>query len=1338
MFLIFLSLLLVRPSYSASMESYCFTPPFISQTAAPNVLLVIDVSGSMSWCAYNPRSNGRGCCLSSSGCGWTYTGTEEGYFIPDKVYRYNWSEGYWEETSATPSSCPNRRSDVDRNRAYLGSCLNFLYMTRVDLVRWALTGGTLSSCSTDVNVLNPSFNRCNPEAYGMPGDQTSCDDTGCVLEGYRGIRVKVPWERIHSSLLFQLKNLSLRPRVGVMFFSGRGVRHRALVYIGDFKGSNDYDALNPYKNVITQINVEDPSGATPTAPALWDAYNYFAQDNPEYGGFSPQKGAGDEWKNPMYQCIDKNEDGQCEGSEFVPVPCAKNFVILLTDGQWNYGGNPENVGLACDINTGFEPYSADPVVPAYWLHKKGFTNNVTGIESYVEAIYGIGLWLSGTGEQALKNVAMYGSFERSKMWPDDLSYYPQNTCWMDDCSDYTGEEGRGSGCTALPLSSPDWDKDGDGVPDTFHNASNAAEIKNSILSALLDILRRASSGATVATLASRSQVSSLIVQPYFYPSYVRDDGAQVSWLGFLRSFWVDANQDLREDTVESKILNISGTSIDRVFQFFYDSTDTSTKAVILDEGYPDTCQADSTKKIQELIPVFNAGCTLADTKPSSRNVYFNKDGVLTKLTTTESSYFQDIWKVCSNDTAKLCSSNADCSGGTCQTVSASEASCIIEYLLGNDNPSGCSSFDSVKRTRTLDVTNFCSSTGITGKKTWKLGDIVYSTPVGAGNRKLRIYDSRYGDITYYQYWTSDEYKERFGIVAVSANDGMLHIFRMGHLKETFDPAKPIKLVNAPGSSSSTKVGIEEFAFMPKNAIPYLYWYGHNNYCRIPTVDYRVNILDVSANLQGCVKKGDKCWSTILIGVMGFGGKKIITNQTYASSVFVLDLTEWLNGGSVNDIKLLWEIKLPDNTLTLSFPAVIRTGDPNKNGSWYVVIGSGPTQLKNSVDDEDYPTNPKIYFIPIKNGITAGDIVEVSINLPADTKAAVGDIYPIDFDNDYWDDSLYFGMYGKYQVGTSWYSWGGFFRLRLRDTSDTSLTDTNGYKTVSSLTGSDISAVIDLSGYATGKHIPPVFGAPTFSRDDEGNLWVYFGTGKFLSIDDRTPPYTNYLFGIKDPCWDGHCQTTYSSADIENLTQADMLSDEVVVTETKDVCICDNRACSSDQTKLCFSDVDCKEAGGTCQAVSVGVCNNIKVVVATNAMTPNPTKKKGWSVQLSDYEAAYSQPAVFGSIAYFNTYKSPGSDVCALEGTSNLYALHYTSGKPYTPKPPLLRPDMVKDAGGGRVQVRGFVNLGPGIPAGGQPIQITEKAIYLQTSTGKIERIPYQATGRRGIILWIEK
>ncbi|MEM3836260.1 hypothetical protein, partial [Pyrobaculum sp.] len=31
--------------------------------------------------------------------------------------------------------------------------------------------------------------------------------------------------------------------------------------------------------------------------------------------------------------------------------------------------------------------------------------------------------------------------------------------------------------------------------------------------------------------------------------------------------------------------------------------------------------------------------------------------------------------------------------------------------------------------------------------------------------------------------------------------------------------------------------------------------------------------------------------------------------------------------------VLWEKTLPDNTLVLSYPSIVRTGDSNKNGNW---------------------------------------------------------------------------------------------------------------------------------------------------------------------------------------------------------------------------------------------------------------------------------------------------------------------------------------------------------------------------------------------------------------------
>ncbi|SNZ12206.1 pilus assembly protein [Hydrogenobacter hydrogenophilus] len=1230
---------------AASMTNYCYVPPYVGQAVSPNVMLLIDVSGSMSWCAYNPKSDKSGCCSSSSGCGGTYTGTEEGYFDPSKVYRYNSSQGYWEETTGTPAACPKTQSGIDTNNIYQGNCLNFLYMSRIDLVRWALTGGTPDSCP-QVNNKAPQNNikNCDPETYGMPGSSVSCDSYGCILKSTTGVRVRVPWNRINSALLFQLKNLSFKPRMGVMFFSGYGVRGNASVYIGDFTGSNSYDALNPYKNTITAINQEYPSGSTPTAPALWDTYNYFAQQNPQYGGLKPQQGGGDQWRNPMYQCFDLNGDNQCQGSELKLVPCAKNFVILMTDGQWNIGGPPNNVGLACTIDYGFEQYSADPVVPAYWLHKKGFTNAPTGINSKVEAIYGIGLFLGGTGELSLKNVSMYGSFDTAgRNWPDGLSGYPQGTCNMDDCG-----YGKGSGCTPLPPSSPDWDKNSDGLPDTFYSASDANQIKNAILSAILDILKRVSSGSTVATLAGRSSVSQVVVQPYFLPSYVRSDGTQVSWLGFIKAFWVDTMQNLREDTNLNKVLNLA---VDTIFQLFFDTNENQTKAAMITNI--STCTTSGTKSINELAPVFDGGCYLANTNPSDRNIYYNKDGVLTSLTTGEASYFANIWKVCSNDPSVLCRNNGDCSGGG-SCVSA-DASCIIRYLRGEDNPSGCN-YPYIQRTRTVSVEDFCSALGMSGSKVWKLGDIISSSPAIAGPDPLMNYHFKYNDLSYYQYINSDQYKSRPVIAAISANDGMLHIFRIGYINQTGDPNNPISLVNSKTDSNNNLVGKEEFAFVPKSAIPYLLWYGNPNYCHVPTVDYRMMILDAKINNQ---------WRTILVGAMGFGGKSIDTLAgTFSSSVFVLDLTDWLNNNLSGQPVLLWEKQLPDNTLTLSFPAVAKVGN-----NWYVLVGSGPTNIDSNTG-ETYISNAKIFVFNLNDGSLAR-----TVNVPVSgASVAIGDIMPVDVNNDYTDDVAYFGVYGS---GSSGGVFGALYRLNL-----------------SSWTVSQ--------AFSFGSSPAPVFGAPNYTLDENGNFWVFFGTGKYLSNADKNITYTNYLVGFKDLYWNSTGSTTLSAlTDVTGQTTA------ITPTSYSQMCICDSSGCG------------------------------LRTVVTDAQGTIPPEVPVGWYIRLNN-EAIYSQPMVFGGVVNVLSAVLP-QDMCAMEGSSKLYSLYYKSGTPF-PRPTVLSPYAIVGN-----QVQQSVDIGRGVPPFGQPFQITagsgkEFQAFLQVSTGVIVKVPQQATsnyeGR--FLLWIEK
>ncbi|WP_037919803.1 pilus assembly protein [Sulfurihydrogenibium subterraneum] len=1260
-------------SKAADMQSYCYVPPFMGQAISPNVMLVIDVSGSMSWCAYNPTSGKYGCCNNSNGCGWTYKGTEEGYFDPNKVYKYNNSNGYWEESSGTPSTCPKRQSGISTGKLYKGSCLNFLYMSRIDLVRWALTGGTLSSCNTGINTGNYQIKRCNPESYGTSGDQTSCDSYGCILKTYTDTKVKVPWDRINQALLFQLKNLSLEPRIGVMFFSGNRIRNNASVYIGDFTSSNNYDALNPYKNAITHINVEDPSGATPTAPALWDTYNYFAQENPGYGGLNPQSGSGDKWKNPMYQCFNENNNDQCEGSELKLVPCAKNFVILLTDGQWNYGGPPGSVAWKCTIDYGFESSSADPVVPAYWLHKRGFTNQKTGISSRVEALYGIGLFLGGTGETSLKNVSMYGSFDiNGRNWPDSLTGYPQNTCNMDDCG-----SGKGSGCTPLPSSSPDWDKDGNGQPDTFYSASDATEIKNAILNAILDILKRASSGSTVATLSTKTSISSLMIQPFFFSSYTDSTGRDINWIGFSRSYWVDPKNDNREDTNSNKVLNLD---VDKIFQIYFDYNYNQTKAAILTDT--STCTSTGTKDLVNLIPVFDSSCWLGNCNPSDRRIYYNAGNSLKELTTSNSSDFKNIWDLVDNNSSD-------------NSINDSTTQCIIRFLRGEDlsSDSTCLSNDYVKRNMKIKISDVCP--GLTGDKIWKLGDTITSTPAVVSNEKLNNYDYRYQDSTYYSYVNSEDYKNRPSILIQGANDGMLHFFRMGTITDqsTTDPDNPVKLQNSPTDSGNNLIGKEEFAFIPKNAIPYLLWYGRKDYCHVPTLDSRVIVFDASINGNPNDDKTSNSWRTIVIGTMGFGGKALTAgNTTYSSSLFALDITDWLKNPSASTPTVLWEITLPDNTLVLSYPSVIRLGDATKNGNWYVVVGTGPNDPKPDSNSK-FVNNPKIYFFDLKTG---NKVNEITIPLPNNTVTAVGDTFPVDVDNDYSDDTIYFGLYGLKKQGNVWNNWGQFYRLVIK----------NG------LSSASLSNAVDMETFTNNNHTPPVTAAPNFTKDEKGNLWVFFGTGRYLTEDDKTLSYKNYFIGFKDPCWNGSCSTTFTKSDFTDTTNENI---QATVVEVKKVCICDSTGCS-----------------------------NKDVVYTAKGNTPAEVDK-GWYKELSN-EGVISQSLVFGSIIDFMTFIPP-NDICAYEGNSKLYALYYKSGTAY-PNPAILSPNAVTGtiSVGQTVTINPSVNLGVGIPPRGNPFQVSvsqnspntyEK--FIQISSGVVVRQSQQPiTGKPGFILWIEK
>jgi type IV pilus assembly protein PilY1 len=531
---------------------------------------------------------------------------------------------------------------------------------------------------------------------------------------------------------------------------------------------------------------------------------------------------------------------------------------------------------------------------------------------------------------------------------------------------------------------------------------------------------------------------------------------------------------------------------------------------------------------------------------------------------------------------------------------------------------------------------------------------------------------------------------------------MLHAFRVGRLVQTGDPNRPTNLVNAHNDPLNHLVGREEWALIPKNALPYLVWYGNPNYCRVPTVDYRTVIFDASIGGPANADKTVSSWRTILIGTMGFGGRSITTSAgTFSSSVFALDLTGWLNGTSAQPT-LLWEKELPDGTLTTSYPAVVRLGDRSKNGEWYVVIGSGPRNPEGT----SFTSQPKLYFIDLRNG----NIVK-SVNIPATggVNFAVGDIAVVDVDGDYQDDVIYFGAYGT-KAGKVW---GNFYRLSLKSGT--------GYKSVSALTSSDICTAIDLGTFETRGNTPPVFGAPNFTKDENGKLWVFFGTGRYvMHSSDKAISYDNYLIGFKDENWNSSsstCPAPYTRAQLTDVTNQSLT---ITITEVRQLCMCDASGCGM---------------------------KNVVYSAYSGSMPPEPTR--GWYYILTGPmgEAIYSQPLVIGGIVDALTYVPP-QDICQFEGSSNLISVYYKTGRPY-PRPSVLSPNVVSGtiAVGRSVQLLQKISVGQGIPPIGNPFQALQSSQasqqlekFAQVSTGVVLRLTQQkaATSEERFLLWIEK
>ncbi len=1212
-------------SSAQNMIDYTAYPTFVTSTIAPNILLVLDQSGGMQFpaytgCQFNGYSSKIADCGTSDSASepeYSYDPSKDyyGYFKTDKYYQYG-SNKFEENASCADTD------KIGSSNCISGNLLNWSTMSRIDLMRKALIGGKAASTQLTTHTLRGEGSR-----YIYSDDNLSCTFTisggsypnlahVITISDYDGgtcqvgsitdanIKVDLP-DKERRGIIQNLSDQDYdgtwdadAPRFGLMVFSGDNRSGEMMVGI---EGAN-------MSSFLTALQGEPPYSGTPTGEALEEAYDYFVQinDHPHEANSAYIGGQGST-KDPM-----------CDNG--TPVGCRKNFVLLISDGEWNDG-------------------YIDPVIPARENYVNDIRTDIDGVQNIITyALYTSFSNSSVRGRNSLQQVAMYGGFEDfdSNTWPYNRSGYPS------DSRDVTLPASPCDPLSSMNDSCKEWDKTGangkpDGIPDNYFEASDGNELESQLMNAIAEMLKRASSGTAVSVLATTGDGEGAVYQAFFYPKKLENFESR-NWIGYIQALFVDKYGNLREDSNNNNALDLT---VDSILEMSYTPEDGSkiTKCSDSDgDGKIDSCSA-TPSTLDDIQPIWKGDKVLWSTDPAMRTIYTSIDGY-TPLEFTVA--------------------NSNALSPYLRGADSSETNNIVNWIRGDDltgitdagHPNGYR-----KRSITIDnVTNV-----------WKLGDIIYSTPTVVG-RPLEHFDLLYGDMSYSKFWLA--HKNRLQVAYIGANDGMLHAFNAG----CFDaPGKRFYSdVNGSGAcfDGTHTLGEELWAFIPRGLLPHLQWLTDPAYTHVYYVDAKPKVSDVkifdadATNVEG--------WGSILIGSLRLGGKDIVwthdtTKYSASPEYFALDVTDPLNP------RLLWTFSNPDLGLSMSYPSVVKIGT-----SWYAIFGSGATDFDEESNFTSYQ-NGNIFVLKISGG-NDGVINLWTENtnfwkLPTGgINTYLADPITIDVDMNFDVDVMYIGENDPQNDNA--------FLHRL--------TTLKGTQNDPSLW--QLSTLANISTIGGAKDAARrITAAPAAAMDNNANLWVYFGTGQFLGLDDRNTDDTGAFYGIKDGGWKGDNPIAFTN--LLDISKAEVKTD------------------------------------GTVSGV-IGACGG--AISKWSNLLSGSSNCDGWAMyfgergtggESTDYtgtalkykgEKMFTKPFILGGLVTWTTF-IPGTDECTKDGESNVYAVYFETGTAYKQ---YVFSDQVTDPVG-RVK-----NIGPGMAStvSGQETKDGKTKGIIKQSNGTIIEI----------------
>jgi type IV pilus assembly protein PilY1 len=590
----------------------------------------------------------------------------------------------------------------------------------------------------------------------------------------------------------------------------------------------------------------DPGGNTPLAESLYEAIRYF---------------------EAMPSAYNTGVDyGTMDPVEYL---CQKHFVLMITDGQPTNDANIPGESGATVTDTSYTAWKATAnakttkpttgLLPwvAYYAHVNDLRSATVGKSAILGkqniTLYTVYTFGDGTGANILKEAARYGGFNDTDelgtagyLVPDKLKEY------------------HAAGTTDAPNT----------VEDNYFQASQGEVLETSIIGAIEGILAKVASGTAASILSNSEGSGANLLQAVFYPNKIFKNSTSVDWIGEMQNLWyyVDpflSNSTIREDTGYTSGDHTLNLKSDYVVRFYFNDSETlaELKEDTNGDGAGEIIRGTDVSP-DDVNSLWRAGKLLWSRTAESRTIHTSIDGQSLYTPVTDSSPPKGGFYTGSTRATGLIP--------YLQAADLTEAQKLIGYIRGTDPVSGG------YRNRTVSlITN--TSTTTYPLNEWKLGDIITSTPRIQSTNKLHTYNldtpAGYGDKSYASFIKTPEYKKR-GMVYVGANDGMLHAFKLGTLTVSGSSITG----DTKAILSGTNLGEEQWAYIPRNALPYLKYYADpNSYKHIYYVDGPTVLMDAAIakpsacssgdDYSACLKDetGGTNWKTVLIGSMGLGG-----------------------------------------------------------------------------------------------------------------------------------------------------------------------------------------------------------------------------------------------------------------------------------------------------------------------------------------------------------------------------------------------------------------------------------------------------------------------------------